>query len=723
MFHFLLMAVSYAALLLLLMPASIPGIAAAAVLIAAGVVVMLVKKIYRIPFYSRIDTALVPITGITAASFGLVIYDRWIHSTKLQTAASLLHMQLKPLLIVVSALLAVLSVYCLHVVLQTVYQKISRPSAFAAGSVLVASLATVGLGQDMIDTELLCMGVFRFLWAVLIVAVLILFLFCLFGRLVPAIAVVVGLFLLISSANVYVCLFRDRLFEPIDVLSAGTAMNVVGSYDLFPIPLSILYAWGFFAAMILLFHRLQKKIRWAPSAKSRWMTLGGCAVSSVAIFFYLRQIPIRHWSTEGAEYTGYILDFVSRFREISVSKPSHYSVDAVNELAEAYGAEDDGSETAPSKRPHIIVIMDEAFADLSVLGPFKTDKDVTPFISSLKEDTVSGYALVSAIGGGTANSEFEFLTGHSMAGFSAGVIPYQQYLRSPAYSMVSYLKLNYQYRCLAMHPYLPNGWNRPTAYANLGFDAFYSMDDFPQKNLIRKNVSDQEMFEFLIDAYEREKEEPLFIFGVTMQNHGGYTYSGENYTQEITLTEPVGEYGDVEQYLTLIHETDKAVEYLISYFQNVEEDVIIVFYGDHHPGFSGTFYADIGGDTAGDMDEQQKHYLVPFFIWANYDIEEASLERTSLNYLSTYVYEAAGYPLPLYDRFLREMEAVIPAINANGFYSLAAGRYLPFEEANEEERRWLETYEALRYNCLFDAKHRNEALFPVLEQPSAGSRK
>ena len=65
----------------------------------------------------------------------------------------------------------------------------------------------------------------------------------------------------------------------------------------------------------------------------------------------------------------------------------------------------------------------------------------------------------------------------------------------------------------------------------------------------------------------------------------------------------------------------------------------------------------------------------------------------------------------------------MPAINANGFYSLAAGRYLPFEEANEEERRWLETYEALRYNCLFDAKHRNEALFPVLEQPSAGSRK
>ena len=249
----------------------------------------------------------------------------------------------------------------------------------------------------------------------------------------------------------------------------------------------------------------------------------------------------------------------------------------------------------------------------------------------------------------------------------------------------------------------------------MGFDTNYFIDDFPQKDFIRLFISDQEMFEFLIKTYEEQKQDPLFVFGVTMQNHGDYTYVGENYTNEITLTGYENQFPEVEQYLTLIHETDKAVEQLIAYFQNVDEDVVIVFFGDHQPAVSDAFFATVSDSTEESLNDQQKRYKVPFFIWTNYDIEEENVECTSLNYLSTYVYNAAGIALPPYNQFLQEMEKEIPSINAKGYYSLAEKGFLSVDEANEEERGMLDLYESLQYNNLFDKKNRNSILFPVLE--------
>jgi phosphoglycerol transferase MdoB-like AlkP superfamily enzyme len=198
------------------------------------------------------------------------------------------------------------------------------------------------------------------------------------------------------------------------------------------------------------------------------------------------------------------------------------------------------------------------------------------------------------------------------------------------------------------------------------------------------------MFEFLVKTFEAQKDDPLFIFGVTMQNHGGYNYEGDNYTQQITVDDLDKKYPDAEQYLSLIHETDKAVEYMITYFQSVDEDVVILFYGDHQPKLDEAFYEAIGETTVDTLDEQQKRYKVPFFIWANYDIEERNdIDCNSLNYLSSYVYDVAGIELPPYNKFLQDMENVVPAMNANGFYSPAAEGFLPFDEANEEEKKWL----------------------------------
>ena len=204
--------------------------------------------------------------------------------------------------------------------------------------------------------------------------------------------------------------------------------------------------------------------------------------------------------------------------------------------------------------------MDESYADLRRLGEhFQTNIDVMPYFDSLQENTIRGFALSSVYGGGTANSEYEFLTGNSLAYLPAGCVAYQQYLPEDAYSMVSSLR-DRGYATVAMHPYYASGWMRNKVWPQLGFSETYFLESFPQQNLVRRFVSDQEMFEKVVRRYEtRDRSRPLFLFGVTMQNHGGYRYYGENYMTEVRLRGFTQAYPRAEQYLTLIHETDKAL--------------------------------------------------------------------------------------------------------------------------------------------------------------------
>lgn len=712
MLHLLLLTASYGSLLLLLMPYTPTGIISTAVLFVLGIGLMFFKKVHKMSFWKSKQYLLIPVSVLVACYYRSMFYVRWPNSSKMKSIASMLHLSVDTLLTVGGWLLALASIYFIYAWLQMILKKLSESRSFERSifSCILAAAVTVILAQVMIETELAAMGYFKLSVGILIVATVILLLFSLIGRVIPSIIIGAGLFMLLSTINVYVYSFRGRLFEPLDIFSASTAMNVMGNYSLLPIPAGILWGWGVFLAMLGVLYFYHRKRKPGLTAKKRIILLVLCTISSVSIFFYAVNLKTYHWDKEGALFNGYYLDFVAKFKEITVPEPENYSPELIAQLADQYAQ----PETQPEKLPHLIVIMDEAFSDLTVAGDFATNQEVMPFVSSLKENTVSGYALSSVYGGNTANSEYEFLTGNSLAWLSPNVVPYQQYIRSATYSMVSYLKSTYGYRCVAMHPYLSSGWNRPLAYSYLGFDQQYYAEDFPQKNIVRQFISDQESFEFLIRTYEAQKDEPLFLFNVTMQNHGEYRYQGDNFTPDISITDPAG-FDEVEQYLSLVHESDKAVEYLINYFRNVDEDVVIVFFGDHQPKINESFYEAISTEGTDTLDLRQNRYKVPFFIWTNYDIEEKQVDCTSLNYLSSYVYEIAGLALPSYNQFLREMEDVIPSINANGYYSVANGCYQYFDKATGDELAWLELYQSLQYNNIFDKGNRNDDLFPVLE--------
>ena len=146
------------------------------------------------------------------------------------------------------------------------------------------------------------------------------------------------------------------------------------------------------------------------------------------------------WEQKGSYRNGYILNFVLSIRDCFIAQPDGYSKEAVKELEDQYSKETDTATGETEKKPTIIVVMSESYADLSVVGNFSTNIDLTPFYDSLEENTIKGHALSSVFGAKTPNSEWEFLTGNSMAFLPSGSVVYQQYITDTPTSLVSNLK-------------------------------------------------------------------------------------------------------------------------------------------------------------------------------------------------------------------------------------------------------------------------------------------
>lgn len=523
-----------------------------------------------------------------------------------------------------------------------------------------------------------------------------------------------GLFMVLAFINYYVYLFRENEFIFADIRSIGTGLSVAGNYklELHERGWQVLLASLLFMAMAGLFRIRFKKaffLRLLSGLTAVWL----CLLISIETDGMTTQT----WEQKGSYQNGYVLNFVLSARDSFVDAPEEYDAEVIGQLEQEYAGKQESSVgNTLSKKPTIIVVMNESFADLSVIGELKTNEPLTPFMDSLTENTAKGYALSSVFGAKTPNSEWEFLAGGSMAFLPSGSVVYQQYLDDTPSTLVSTLK-NEGYTCVAMHPYYETGWSRNLVYPDLGFDESYFMDYFDQSQMIRDYISDEELYRKIIARYENRKvNEDLFIMSISMQNHGGYGTDYENFEENYYK---IGRsYTDANQYFSLIRESDDALCDFVNYFRYVEEPVQIVFFGDHQPSLNRKFYEILNGKGLSGltMAELEALYTVPFFIWTNYDTPEETIEITSLNFLSSLALERAGLDLPPYNQFMLDLMEVVPALNARGYYSLEKGKYLHIEEAMGKEALWLTKYKYLQYNGLFDVRNRSELFFPYIEE-------
>lgn len=505
-----------------------------------------------------------------------------------------------------------------------------------------------------------------------------LFLFGIFRWLRVALMLQSGLFMIIGLANYYVLSFRSAPIMPWDIYSLGTAFSVADNFSYELEKETIVIIIGF---CVLLFLESRCRVRLGTGRKK--LRLGMVLISSLLIWNYTDMVQDENFIGEFGLYDklftptvmnkrdGNIVAFLMELEYLNVDKPEGYRAEEIADILD--GGADGTTETEVPvsvqayRRPNIIVIMNEAFSDLSVLGEFETNIDYMPFFRSLQEgadNTVTGRLNVSVLGGNTANTEFEFLTGNTMAFLPQGSVAYQQYVNGEVPSLASWLK-SYGYKTVAMHPYYADGWERDEVYPLLGFQEFYSIEDFKGEEKVRNYYSDSACYDKITEIFEEKGDAPLFLFNVTMQNHSGYTEKFSNFFPDVKVKGAQSE--ALNAYLSLIKLSDNSLANLIYYFQNVEEDTVIVFFGDHQPtAYVSNPVLQLNGKDGNNLteEEERQRYQVPFLIWANFDIEEQTGVETSANYLGGMVLEKSGMKLPPYQQQLQLLRQDYPVISS-----------------------------------------------------------
>lgn len=538
-----------------------------------------------------------------------------------------------------------------------------------------------------------------------------------------------------GMANHYVLEFKGcpPLFS--DLLASQTAITVMGNYsyaldDAVVIGTFLfLYTWIF----LLYFPLSQENV--APKNASEenntsffaqhklFVRILGilCAFLWIPCLFFLdishfSGITINGWSPVSSfTQNGAPITLLISIQNVIPSKPAHYSREsalaaisqAVSEAEDAtsdgmiskeVAASEDASKNVP---PSVIVIMNESFADLSVLGDFVSDDYLASFYD-IDDYLLRGMVYPSVCGGGTCNSEFEFLTGSSMANVKPGIYPYQNYDLSNASNLVQVFN-NLGYQTVAFHPYQAENWNRINVYNSFGFQEFLSQEDMTDKEILSWTISDHSDFEKIKEIYEN-RTAPLFLFNVTMQNHGGYNVPIRSDVELVSIEKQYSGYSDVINYLTLIRESAGAFKELLNYFAAQPDPVIICMFGDHQPILDEDFLSSITqtvSDEEHSILDAKQRYITPYIIWSNYDVystpDTESTKQTdmSLNYLGANLLGLLGISTP-YSQYLLSLQQQIPIVNSVG-YQDSLGGWFSLEIGNPV----LTEYQSVQYYELF----------------------
>ena len=507
-----------------------------------------------------------------------------------------------------------------------------------------------------------------------------------------------------GAANYFVSVYRGSPVLPWDLTALGTAAAVSGSYDFTPtwrMVLALVLIALLAAALVLL-----RRAGLLPLPRRRLPLRAGCLAAGLLCLIpvlrpqLLGDFGVRTdvWDQAGAYRTGgTVAVFLRNTEFMSVEEPEGVTYERLSQIMSQVSPAD--TPQVGAERPNIVAIMNESWADFEEFGQLSLTQSVTDFIRSL-DNAVWGHAYTSVFGAGTSASEFEFLTGNSMAFLPSGSIPYQQYILDESPSLASLLR-DQGYRTLAFHPGERTSWQRNQAYPLLGFQDFKCGEDMdvPQE-MAHGYVSDRSDFQQIIWEFEHKQAgEPLFLFNVTIQNHGSYT--DPDYPAQVQLTDAPGAYPMAEQYLTLANETDQAFQLLVDYFSQYDEPTLIVMFGDHQPSVEQAFLDKAYGVVQDEMSMEQymDKFRVPFVIWANYPLELEGPADTSLNFLGQYLLRYAGIESDSYGQYLWDLQTQLPAITFVGYLD-PAGKAYSHLETNAYTEKILD-YQRLQYDRLF----------------------
>lgn len=556
-----------------------------------------------------------------------------------------------------------------------------------------------------------------------------LILFSLTNRSVFTVVFSSGFFLLLGGINRYKMVLRQDPLIPGDFTLISELIDTLRNFNTTFILLIFLGAAVFLALMVLSlrFFRDRKK---RPVLRIATLVLCFVAIFVVNMTLYADSKRYDNYTTKGysvfkvREYSskGFIYSFLVDYNEMKVEAPEGYDAAVYKALDEAVAAtvSDDGTEV----QPHIIMIMGETFADLEISSHFSFDGYDDPMSNyrQLAADSyLSGSIVVPLFGGGTAYTEYEALTGAPAAVIDNSISPYR-YIRKNIRSLPRILDEN-GYATLAIHPGRAWFYNRSNVYPYMGFDEALFVDDAFDENTQKYGgyISEEATIDVLIDRFDEHllsSTDPLFLFCVTIQNHGPYAekYGAEtNFSSDLSFT--AEESDELSNYFYGLSTVDDELGRLVEYLQGLSEPVILVYFGDHLPGFTegATIYEKLDMGVYADESSEQMllGYETPFCIWQNDAAEESgvladtAVEPSSSITMNAYYLCSTLYTLLDYtgqdaylDR-LYELGLELPVVTDYTFVDGEGDYISAITDEQEEEIQFLNGW---TYYKMFDEK-------------------
>ncbi|WP_373472227.1 LTA synthase family protein [Carnobacterium alterfunditum] len=404
---------------------------------------------------------------------------------------------------------------------------------------------------------------------------------------------------------------------------------------------------------------------------------------------------------------GFIPGFLYNLNAPAVEEPQEYSKDNIDSISQKY--EKKANEINQTRQgnldeTNIIFIMNESFSDPYALEGMTISDDPIPEIRKQMKNHLAGKVLSQGYGGGTANIEFEALTGISMEPMASSITtPFTQLTTKikDFPSVPSYLSEK-GFATTAIHPFNTSMYKRKEVYTNMGFDTFLSDSTMRYTAKIDQNnyISDQSAYKEVLDQLENSEEND-FVHLVTMQNHMDYTGKYPN-----TEFKAEGSANDMEaiNYYQDINNSDKSLKEFLAKIEKFSENSIVVFWGDHLPGFYGNEIMSKNGTV--------KMHETPLLIYANFKTRANYIDTISPIYFMNYILEKTDSSVTPYYALLYELEDKLPAFEKgvyleNGSEEMLSKR----EDLSPETLELLEDYDNVIYDVTTGENYLDEYNF------------
>lgn len=373
---------------------------------------------------------------------------------------------------------------------------------------------------------------------------------------------------------------------------------------------------------------------------------------------------------------------------------------------------------SPKGAPHIVIVMGEAFSDLSNNADldFTNYRDPLKNYNKLKKEGVSGEIISAHTGGGTSDTEFDMLTGMSKRDEESVSYAFRL-LSKPTESLASNLN-TLGYKSIFIHP--GTGWfyNRRNVYNLLGFEDLYFSEYFQNSPTKGGYINEYDTISTVINIFEEKRKqnpgEPVFEFCVSIQNHGPYENKYQtwelNFNTEADLTD--SEINILSNYFQGVTDQDEGLGRLADYLNALDEPVLLLYFGDHMPSMPASLFKNIGidFDFGGDFNKRTELFTTPYLFWQNNeykrqigklsDIAESG-KIISANYLGAELLELAGYgEISSFSKFLNILKREVPVLTKDEF--ITNGGYKAYESLSESEKEKILLYKQWQYYKLYD---------------------